>query len=150
MARESVWKRTKAYFRRMRGKKVGGWIALLLLLMSGQECSAYVNSEHPLANDIDQFDHVREDEPLLTAWELPVNSEDQKIMEMLGEALHTRVDIDIEPEQINIATMSDSREVRRQFIEGDGGRVVMESPPKWREATDFTAIMCTTGIASLG
>ncbi|XP_015127632.1 uncharacterized protein LOC107048780 isoform X2 [Diachasma alloeum] len=166
MARESVWKRTKAYFRRMRGKKVGGWIALLLLLMFGEECSAYSSSDVLLPNYIIQSSYQSEIERHVIAWKLPVNGIGDKIIEIFygssnvmdyidadGAALLMTTETNIAPKahkQINIMANFDSREVRRHWIEGDNGRLVTESPPKWIDAKDFTAIIFTTGIASLG
>ncbi|KAK0172897.1 hypothetical protein PV328_006162 [Microctonus aethiopoides] len=52
MVRESAWKRTKAYIRRMRSNRAGGWIALLLLFLVEVQC---VTSTTAVTNETIQY-----------------------------------------------------------------------------------------------
>ncbi|XP_011304154.1 uncharacterized protein [Fopius arisanus] len=142
MARESVWKRTKAYFRRMRGKKVGGWIALLLLLICGQEIEAHSPTDWPIRDtssiniiecpyDHKIGDNVMTSGPALKgeAWEMNGFSDFNL---RSGSLEFGKGDIWVQPS------------------DRDDDRLVMEFPPKWIDTTDFAPIICTTSRATLG
>ncbi|XP_015127626.1 aminopeptidase N-like [Diachasma alloeum] len=142
MVRTSAWKRTKAYIRRMRGNKAGGWIALLLLLILGKVSDSNANIDGSIdsrlpKNSVPSSYEIKI-EPHMIPGNFTFNGEEDIVLAVLEESseitLHAHSDLFIKAD----ATV----------LIGKDGKSVKPKNHIQQNSTDFLMISFESKIAA--